>query len=601
MWWGSNEQRRAQKEMIKNIIKRTKLTEKAAAQATIINTHAMPSCTTPPSLCHSTPSDIYSDGMMRTRGGSVESQNSFDFATPHIYSHDMFNANPGMMMPPQHAMPFPYPYMTPITPFMPYEMDIKTERHTFVNDIQTRRDSTISTFSTYPSALAANQAMPMNNPWVLQEHHHETVEFTEEPLDMYSFGMQQQTPLSPPQPQQAPYLPSVQVDECDQYLLDHFVANVAPLIFPIIEANRPGSSLHEVIFPALETNKTYLHCCLSISALHMKAIHMANEQTDSDIVRHNFATITELCEALNRDEDHMAILEATLSMIFFQCGVGRPEDCLPELPWHAHFQAATSLVNKLELPAQLVASSANPLTPPPFNMSIAAWIDILGATMLGQTPIFADTYRETHIAGGSAGLSDLMGCEDRIMFLISEIACLEALKKEGINTVDLCQHIRMLGEQITMTETSPLGSTASSPLSNASGNMMTDMCQKNITSIFRIAARIYLCSLLPDFDYAGPQFTSLVSSLTSLLHMLPSTDDRAVAWPLLIAGSSSMPGSEFRRVFADRMAISGGQGSLGRCAEILNEHWKLNDGLPAPSRTHWRDAMKGRGWDWLVI
>lgn len=67
MWWSNNEQRRTQKEIIKNIIKRTKLNEKSAQGVTLTSN-------TPPSLCHSLPtSDTFSDGMGCTRAPSVDS------------------------------------------------------------------------------------------------------------------------------------------------------------------------------------------------------------------------------------------------------------------------------------------------------------------------------------------------------------------------------------------------------------------------------------------------------------------------------------------------------------------------------------------------
>ncbi|KAL9118555.1 MAG: hypothetical protein Q9187_004895, partial [Circinaria calcarea] len=112
----------------------------------------------------------------------------------------------------------------------------------------------------------------------------------------------------------------IQVEDSDRPLLDHFVDNVLRLIFPILEVNQHGSARTEVILPALESNKCYLHCCLSIAAIHLKSTQsIRGEQIDSDIMRHRYATIAELCEALNRDTDHLQILEATLGMIFFQC------------------------------------------------------------------------------------------------------------------------------------------------------------------------------------------------------------------------------------------------------------------------------------------
>ena len=86
-------------------------------------------------------------------------------------------------------------------------------------------------------------------------------------------------------------------------------------------------------------------------------------------------------------------------------------------------------------------------------MTLTAWIDILGATMLGRAPVFADTYREKHLSFGASGLREMMGCDDRVMYLISEIACLEALKKQDmLSAMDLCQHVSSLAHQIDMTE-----------------------------------------------------------------------------------------------------------------------------------------------------
>ena len=51
--------------------------------------------------------------------------------------------------------------------------------------------------------------------------------------------------------------------------------NVLRLLFPILELNQQGSVRSEVILPALESNKTYLHCCLSTAAMHLKATTVA--------------------------------------------------------------------------------------------------------------------------------------------------------------------------------------------------------------------------------------------------------------------------------------------------------------------------------------
>jgi len=587
MWWSNNEQRRSQKEHIKTIIKRTKLQEKSTQGITM-------SANTPPSLCHSIPtSDTFSDGMGHTRAPSVDSQISLDYnfnpvSTPGLYDSVA-------MPPPMFAPSFPHPGQ-----FAPYEVDIKTESQMFINDIPTRRDSTISTFSTYQAPPVIGQPFPTEN-WVQQDYYESRREsYAEEPLDFQVFDFPHGS-FSPS------HQATIQVDECDQHLLNHFIDNVLRLIFPILEVNQHGSARSDVILPALESNKTYLHCCLSISALHLKATQrIQGEEIDNDILRHRFATISELCEALNRDTDHAQILEATLGMIFFQCSVGRPDDCLPDIPWHQHFQAATSLVNKLDLPSHLVSLNGQTHSQPPFNMTLASWIDILGATMLGRTPSFADTYREKLIADAPSGLSELMGCDDRIMYLISEIACLEALKHEKMDEVQLCTHIRLLGDQISLCETPAVVDTAYS----STGAIRPKQLSRNMTTVFRWAARIYLCSLVPDFDRTQASITNLVSALSDAMEFVPGGAegfDRSLVWPLLIAGSVSLPGSSFRTMFADRanrLGEASDFGSFGRIKELLKDVWRINDDALAngdKQSVHWRDTMRQKGWDFLLI
>lgn len=594
MWWSNSEQRKQQKETIKNIIKRTKLSEKTTQIGPMGGE-------TPPGLSHSLPtSATYSDVTARTRAASIDSQFSvgYDFNQPPVHEHfDQYQ--PHVLSPPPYdANPHYQPYLP-----TPYEVDIKTERQMYVNDIPTRRDSTTSTFSTFqpPQAHSTLPSFPEED-WVHDDIYGTGDMFSgEEGLDFNFFDFSHGAP-------QASQQALIEVDDCDRPLLDHFIDNVLRLIFPILEVNQHGSARSEVILPALESNKCYLHCCLSIAAIHLKSTQgLQSEQIDSDIMRHRYATISELCEALNRDTDHLQILEATLGMIFFQCSVGRPDDSLPDIPWHQHFQAGSSLVRKLQLPHAMVhVNSAN--MHPPFNMTLASWIDILGATMLGRSPQFADTYREKNDSGSTSGLCELMGCEDRMMYLISEIACLEALKNTGrVDDMQLCQHIKLLGEHLDLTEPPP--GTLDYPYS-PTGAIRPKQLSKNMTAIFRIAARIYLCSLVPGASRYAPSMLGLISRFASTLEYIPSGldgFDRSLVWPLLIAGSQSTPTSPFRQVFADRISCLGEHadfGSFGRMVRLLQEVWyQSEEGRPTGERqsVHWRDVMQQKGWDFLLI
>ncbi|KAL2123228.1 hypothetical protein VTJ04DRAFT_3683 [Mycothermus thermophilus] len=628
MWWSNNDARRDHKEEIKMIIKRKKLSEKTSHHAHAHAHTIQTAVGSPPGLSHSLPtSATFSDPLDRARSASIDSH--FGFAS--------FGS-------PQSAPEFaPFtPQMHPefmFAPYSPYEIDVKTERQMFINDVPTLRESTTATIytTTPPAPGAVLPTFPLEGgEWTEQVYTERRESLaTTTTADLFDFN----TPLTATTAASSRTPVAMELDEGDKQLFDHFVKFVVPTIFPVLDATQHGSVSSDLILPALQTNKGYLHCCLSIAAQHYKAtMGLTGDEMDSDIMRHRYATISALCDALNRDVEHQQILEAALGLIFFQCGVGRPDDSLPDIAWHQHFQAVISLVQKLDLP-RIVSDPNEPLTQAPFNMTLTAWIDILGATILGRAPAFAHTYREKHLSpvNPSLGLRELMGCEDRVMYLISEIACLEALKKEGMDDITLCQHVHVLGDQIGLTElySADADPTTGAPAPivppfNANGTLSPRQLTRNITAAFRLAARIYLCGLVPGFSPAQESCVGLVDKLTAVLRTIPAGPngfDRSLAWVYLIGGSVSLPGSAFRALFEERIAQLGellaNMGSFGRVACLLREVWAQNDALflaaegengeqvkkegsPAPATqqqqfVHWRDVMQMKGWDYLLI
>ncbi|KAL1957537.1 hypothetical protein VTO42DRAFT_5763 [Malbranchea cinnamomea] len=636
MWWGNNEQRQSQKERIKELIKSTKLDEKTAAAAA----RAQRRIFTPPSLAHSapTPDPFGGEGIPNTREASTEPKCAVEGDFNHLYGQDSYDPLKSQLQTP-HFDSF-------WTAGVPYEVDIKTEREVFVNDVPMRKDSTVSTFSTYqPSLVHATLPAFTGDDWLNGDYfdsHSEHVVVTEiHELSPFEFS-------HPPV-----HIVSVDVDDCDRYLLDHFFDKVMRLMFPVLEARLPGTVRSDVVLPAIESNKSYLHCCLTSAAAHLKTTQKsAGDQFDNEILRHRYQTVSELCKALNQDTDHDKILEATLALICFQCAVGRPDDSLPDIPWHQHFQAATSLIHKLDLPNRLLDLDKSPTQLPPFNMALAAWIDILGSTMLGQMPQFAHTYRAKLFNGSGIGLCELMGCEDRVMYLIAEIACLDVLKAEGrVDHLALCGHITTLAQQLDHIEPS-----AGSLVDARAEPGIVDPHQltKNITALFCVAARLYLCSLVPGFHRSQPSSVKLVNHAAELLELIPGGPegfDRALVWPLTICGAHSAPDSPLRRTLHKRTELLGEEGTIGnfgRMMHLLQETWLMSDDLNAmiadnhklkPKEregqsmqtsevsttttathdtqsvlaggddgqpvmeqcVHWRDVMKRNGWEYLLI
>jgi hypothetical protein len=531
---------------------------------------------TPPSLYHSP-----SEGM--TRGGSAESD--YDFNTfPEMF------AAPGI---PQFFPGAPFPGFTPI------EVDIRTETQYFINDVETRRDSTISSSCFQPAPGSPDQ---MEN-WVQKDYYERKQEsFVDELVDFNFLDFASPMIDSP----------AIVVEDADQYLLNYFMENIVPMIHPIRGASKVTKNSSDLVIPALQSNNAYLHCCLSIAAMHLKTSGTPVDEAklSEDITNHMVVAINEICQSLGSDTNLEQVLEAALAMISLRTLVGSANDSI-EVPWDSHFGCVTEVISRLNLP---VTALATPTVSS--SLSQAAVVDILGATMRGRTPSFANLYREKNIANASLGLSELTGCNDAIFYLISEIACLEDLKANNhMDAISLCMHINGLGTRINETERP--GEVAPVAL-DASGNVL-DHAQltNNVTALYRIAARIYLCSLLPDFNPRAENVRQLIMAFTSIMAMVPQSAhfDRTLTWPLLIAGSVAQADGPFHAAFNARLGNLGQEaclGALGRVADVLRELWLQNGplspvGSPKVDVTdkkqsvHWRDVMKQRGWDFLLI
>ncbi|KAL5339494.1 fungal-specific transcription factor domain-containing protein [Aspergillus crustosus] len=599
IWWGNAEQRKKQKERIKNKIKQTKMNERNGSLALDATTRARSMAPVSPT----SPEFEYGRPFPETSYDIFASHLSTPAATQTIYAQ-------------------PYPY----------EVDVRTERQTFVNDIQLRHDSTSSTFSTFapPQPNAPLPTFP-GDEWLHDEY------FRTPALPGIDPALCDQTIPEP----FYDMLQNIPVSDHDRPLLEHFIHNVLRMSFPVLEAHQRGHLRAQAILQALETNKCYLHCCLSVAAIHLKTTEgITGEQIDHDIMRNRFEAISQLCQALGEDSEHQEILDATLAMVFFHSTVGPADDNLPDIPWLDHFQPAANLVKRLGL----AADTPNPYVLPPFSMTLTAWIDILGSTMHRKTPEFAHTYRSKHLGGVSLGLRELMGCEDRVMYLISEIACLDALKAEGrVDEMQVCSHVSGLGQQLEFTE--PADQIMESPFSANTGLLRPEVLTKNMTAVFRIAARIYLCSLVPGFEATQPSNINLVQALTNTLQYIPwgpEGFDRSLVWPLFIAGVYSTTGSQFRTILAERaaaLAEHADLGSFGRMYRVLNEVWRVTDEFSAPfssrensvssssqtaspvkaeppsspketeiswpteeaPKPQWRDIMQQNGWDYLLL
>ena len=161
MWWSNTAARIEQKEMVKEMIKATQTTKKTKDAST-----------PPPSLCKTETSP---DSKPSSRTPSVCTPFAPECSFTQVSPEDYF-ALPQTDSLMSHSQ---YP------PISPYEVDIKTERQIFINDVPTRRDSTISTFSTFqPPPMGSSCHAFAPDSWVQQDYFEMQQEsFTEEPVN----------------------------------------------------------------------------------------------------------------------------------------------------------------------------------------------------------------------------------------------------------------------------------------------------------------------------------------------------------------------------------------------------------------------------------
>jgi len=166
---------------------------------------------------------------------------------------------------------------------------------------------------------------------------------------------------------------------------------------------------------------------------------------------------------------------------------------------------------------------------------------------------------------------------------------------------------------------------------------------KNITTIYRLAARVYLCSLVPGFDRSQQSILNLIDAVATALQFVPGGPegyDRSLVWPILMVGAYSCSGGIFRSTLNERVMAMGDYadfGSFGRMYRLLEEVWRLTDDPISPTGSnggdllsplsdsgmkdkswysplstpgmrelkkrdvHWRDVMVRNGWHYLLI
>ncbi|KAB8228759.1 Zn(II)2Cys6 transcription factor [Aspergillus alliaceus] len=610
-WWATNEKKRGQRERIKGRIRQTKVMEKNGCLQEYIDKIK--------TLCEESPASEFDPSR-----SVLPEPNPFATPAQNGLSRELA-AIPGALIG-QAIEPRPAPPVHLTTPVIPYDINFGVGQQMFLNNNPLQSNLGLSDFSAMSLAQPQMPTAPLASTDCFAN--------TYSPMQPFNLIDSQGGPAYSNQSLSTYLQMMMPVDEKDRHLLENFLDNMMMLIFPIVDAHQVGPARIREIFGLMQNNRAYFHCCLSFGAIHLKSSLGMDDQMDHDIMQHRYDAISHLCRLLSKRSGYMQVIDATLAFILFHCSLGTPDDYLPDVPWTSHFQGVAHLVKNLNY------------APSQFNVTLIAWIDIIAATMAGSTPHFSHTYRAKHLGGHTSGLQQLMGCDDRVMYLISEIACLESLRVDGlIDDMTVLSHVSALTGQIDWTE--PADPRLEVPFTS-SGVVIPEKLTKIITSLYRISARLYLYSLLPSVDYNDPAITIWLATMIEILKYIPAGSsgfDRCLVWPLFIAGASAAPSSNFRKVLTERIAALGylGElGSFGRMYRVLKEVWRESGG-PVPSigdddaphdpevpsntsgviitwrledssqkpeqsppppvgrQIHWRDVMKRNNWNFLLM
>ncbi|KAK6349244.1 hypothetical protein TWF730_009995 [Orbilia blumenaviensis] len=463
-----------------------------------------------------------------------------------------------------------------------------------------------------------------------------------------------------------------------------------------------------LIVPMFNDNKSFLHGCLSSTALHLTATNISEHQRKAlvtEVFRHRQKSLKSLKYQVAHSKDNaerIKIAATVCALISFEVFSRRTD-------WRVHVKAATDCVILLNWCQQQPAHPGQW-----FIYSRILWLDILSSITTGDKPVFSDFFRRLLFLQPEARnkvnrLVEMTGCEDSVLYLISEITCLEHWKFENItsqpehlfipeldrratifdlelkrlaipdlknrsprsdynywnyNSVHTSPHaeevdfsesefgddvsdgdsdfdgdddddvsyvdedpsqevnevvdgIARRNSSFTALDTSYHHINPTSPTETDGGDVFVPentnkliedrgTFRKAVTEAFRIMARVYLRIVAYGFNPRDPECQSLLQEMLAVIDFIPSLYmgyERSIISPLLIVGSLAIRPIDKQTISArlkktPHMAKYGNLGNVDKIlTEIWSRDWVTDRRLPVP----WRQVMREKGWEYLMV
>ncbi|RVD86257.1 uncharacterized protein DFL_004544 [Arthrobotrys flagrans] len=463
-----------------------------------------------------------------------------------------------------------------------------------------------------------------------------------------------------------------------------------------------------LIVPMFNDNESFLHGCLSSTALHLTATNISEHQRKAlvtEVFRHRQKSLKSLKRQVansKNDGERIKIAATVCALISFEVFSRRTD-------WQVHVKAATDCVILLNWCQERPTHAGQW-----FIYSRILWLDILSSITTGNKPVFSKFYHDILFLKPEErnkvnGLVEMTGCEDAVLYLISEITCLEHWKFESLKSqtypaiqAELTRRATVLDrdlKQLAIADlknrsprseygycdynpvytsphademdysgsefgddgtdvdsnfdaedddvsyvdedppqevnevvdgivrrnsnytalepsfihhTSPTSSTETDGgdvfVTDGTNKLIEDRgtFKKAVTEAFRIMARVYLRIVAYGFNPVDPICQLLLQEMLAVIDFIPSLYmgyERSIISPLLIVGSLAKRPLDQQIISArlkktTHMAKYGNLGNLDKIlTEIWSREWVIDPRQPVP----WRQIMKEKSWEYLMV
>ncbi|KAE9399793.1 hypothetical protein BT96DRAFT_965533 [Gymnopus androsaceus JB14] len=242
------------------------------------------------------------------------------------------------------------------------------------------------------------------------------------------------------------------------------------------------------------------------------------------------------------------------------------------------------------------------------------WIDIFASLTLMRPPKYLMFYKRLlsrSTCSPALQMETLTGCPDDAMLAIAEVSALAHWK-----TMQRCQSTLNYRELIRRGDEieQRLHQNAATPVFEKDAPLHPDILQpsisdvvfpdeevrKQLASIFRAAASLYLHTVLHDSNPGVSDISDSVETIAQLIHqLLPSNTDRVIVFPICLAACMTDDSIHRDRLKRRLQAQDESIGNVMKVRLLMEAVWQRRD--VQGGTVDWRETMQDQGLNLLLL